>query len=224
MKDTETLTDKLFQKGLMALSDAELISILIANNKPEEYTLQQARTILNDCNNNYKVLERQSTYDLQNKGLTKQQSFRLLVSQEMARRSRIQEANKLPKISSSRDVYDTMLPLLGHLKYEEFWALYLDRRNAITDKVKISQGGVNGTVIDVKLICKAAIDRLASSIILCHNHPSGNIMPSELDQIITIKIEKACKWMDVQVLDHVIITCDHYHSFADDGQMGRNSI
>lgn len=221
--DTQTLTDKLFQKGLPALSDAELLSILIANNKPENYTLQQARTILNDCNNNYKVLERQSTYDLQKQGLTKQQSVRLLVSQEISRRSKIQRT-LYSKISSSKDVYDIMQPLIGHLNYEEFWILCLNRSNKVVDKIKVSQGGINGTVIDVKLILKAAIDRLASSIILCHNHPSRNISPSENDQVITIKIEKAAKWMDIQVLDHIIITCDHYHSFADDGQMGRNSI
>lgn len=224
MKNTETPTERLFNKGLLSLSDAELLSILIATNKSEDYVLQQAQTVLNDCNHSYKALERQSTYDLQNKGLTRQQSVRIIASQEISRRARIQETNKLPKVSSSMDIYKTMQPLLGHLKYEEFWALYLDRSNAITDKVKISQGGVNGTVVDIKLICKAAIDRLASSIILCHNHPSGNTMPSDSDQLLTIKAEKACKWMDVQVLDHIIVTSDHYTSFADEGWMGRDSI
>ena len=123
------------------------------------------------------------------------------------------------KITSSKDVFELFQQITGDLPYEEFWILLLNRSNKIIDKRKISQGGTSGTVIDVKLILKDAIEKLATSIILCHNHPSGNTQPSEIDISITTKLKEAAKIMEIPVLDHIIITDSSYYSFADEGML-----
>jgi DNA repair protein RadC len=121
------------------------------------------------------------------------------------------------KISGSRDVYAFFRPSLGDLKHEEFWILLLNRANRVLGRIRVSQGGITGTVIDARIILKHAIERLACSIILCHNHPSGNLKPSDADITITSKIRESCKHMDIQVLDHIIIADNSYFSFSDEG-------
>ena len=127
------------------------------------------------------------------------------------------EALVWPKITSSKDAYNIIFPLISDLQHEEFWVLLLNRSNKIIDKTKISQGGVTGTVIDVKIILKKAIEKLASSVILCHNHPSGNIEPSEADIGITRKLKEAAEIMDIKLLDHIIVADNSYFSFLDEG-------
>ena len=117
------------------------------------------------------------------------------------------------------DVFEIFASVLCDLPYEEFWVLFLNRANKIIHKQKISQGGVSGTVIDIRLVLKLAIEKLASGIILCHNHPSGNIQPSKSDIDITKKLKEAAKFMDINVLDHIIVTDSEYFSFADGGLM-----
>ncbi len=219
MKNTETLTDKLLDKGMGYLTDAELLSILIATNKPEGHTLQQAKTILADCDYSYRVLERQGSYDLQSKGLTKQQSVKILVSQEISRRAKIQEVEYKPKINGSLSVAVIMQPIIGHLNHEEFWILYLSRNNRVMKKVRHTKGVIGGTLVDVRLILREALNIFASAIILCHNHTSDNIQPSEADIKITNKIREACIMMDITLLDHVIIAGDKHYSFADEGKL-----
>ncbi|MFH2096423.1 MAG: JAB domain-containing protein, partial [Bacteroidota bacterium] len=134
------------------------------------------------------------------------------------RRSGMAHRSK-PKVTSSEDVFRVFLPMMSDLQYEEFWILLLNRSNLVINTIKISQGGISGTVTDVRIILKHAIEKKASSIILCHNHPSGNHQPSESDIQITDKLKKAGELMEVNVLDHIIITDHSYFSFADEGML-----
>lgn len=123
------------------------------------------------------------------------------------------------KIRSSNDVYSIFHPLISDLSYEEFWLLYLNRSNKVISKLKISQGGISGTITDIRLILKRALEVLASSIIICHNHPSGNREPSDADRRITEKIKEAASYFDISLLDHLIVTDNGYYSFADKGEI-----
>ncbi len=138
---------------------------------------------------------------------------------ELGRRRKSAEIMESPKIRSSNDVYSIFNPLLADLTHEEFWLLYLNRSNKILSRHKLSQGGISGTITDVRLIIKKAIELLASSIIICHNHPSGNLDPSEADTRITQKIKEAAGYFDISLLDHIIVTDNGYYSYADNGAL-----
>lgn len=135
----------------------------------------------------------------------------------MGRRRKKAEVIEKPQIQSSNDVFELFQPLLADIPHEEFWVALLNRSNRIIDTIRVSQGGVSGTVTDIRLILKHAIEKLASSIILCHNHPSGNNKPSDNDIAITRKVKDAGNVMDIAVLDHIIICEKNYYSFADEG-------
>ena len=136
---------------------------------------------------------------------------------ELGRRRKVEDLTQRKKITASRDVFEIFQPMLCDIPYEEFWVVFLNKSNKVIDKIKISQGGISATVIDVRLILKYAIERLASSIVLCHNHPSGNLQPSEADKKITRQLKDASKLMDISVLDHIIVTETNYYSFLDEG-------
>ena len=131
----------------------------------------------------------------------------------------MEEVIQKKKIGGSRDVFDLFQPLLGDLPHEEFWVLYLNRANTIIDRVRISQGGIAGTVTDIRLIMKQGVEKLAVSMVLCHNHPSGNLKPSEADSRITKKLKESGEILDIAVLDHLIVSDSSYFSFADEGLM-----
>jgi DNA repair protein RadC len=141
----------------------------------------------------------------------------IIAALEIGRRRGKSDLQDKIRIAGSQDVYTLFQPLLGDLSHEEFWILLLNRANRVIDNIRISQGGISGTVIDVRIILKHALDRLASAIILCHNHPSGNLKPSEADMKITSKISDSCRTMDLQLLDHLIIADNSYFSFSDEG-------
>ncbi len=150
-------------------------------------------------------------------GIGEAKSITIIAALELGRRRKLSDIQIKPQIKSSNDVYELMHPVLADLPHEEFWIILLNRANKVITTQKISQGGLSGTVIDTRLIMKAGIDQLASSIILCHNHPSGNKLPSQQDKSITNKLKDAGNTMDIPVLDHIIITDEGYFSFADEG-------
>lgn len=210
--------EKMLSKGIRALSDAELIAILIGSGNAKETAVELSRRILAQVNNNLNELAKLSVDDLQKfKGIGEAKAINIISALELGRRRKESEPEKRIHINSSNDVALIFQPLLGDLPHEEFWVLMLNRSNRVIDKQMVSQGGISGTVIDVRIILKAAIERLASAIILCHNHPSGNLDASDADKKITTKIKEAGKLMDIPVLDHVIIGNEKYFSFADDG-------
>ena len=213
--------EKLISKGISSLSDAELLAILIGSGSAKESAVELSKKILRDCENNLNALGKKTVNDLKAgyHGIGEAKAISIVASLELGRRRKLQESEERQKISCSKDVCKLFQPILGDLHHEEFWVLMLNRSNKVIAKNKISQGGLSGTVIDVRLIMKSAIDHLASSIILCHNHPSGNVQPSDADSKITKKISEAGRIMDIPVLDHIIVTDSHFFSYADEGML-----
>lgn len=210
--------EKLLNHGMQSMSDAELLAILLGSGTKNVSAVELARQILVSAGNNLHQLGKLSINELkQNKGIGQTKALMLLSALELGRRRTQTEIIQKPKIASSKDVFNMIHPILGDLPHEEFWILILNRSNHVIDKIRISQGGISGTVIDARLILKFAIEKFASGIILCHNHPSGNTEPSEPDKKITHKIQNAANFMEINVLDHIIIADKHFFSFADEG-------
>lgn len=212
--------EKLLAKGIVSLSDAELIAIIIGSGNLEESAVELSRRILQSANNNLNILGKFSVADLQKfKGIGEAKAIGIVAALELGRRRKKDDVPRKQQIQSSNDVFEIFQPALCDLPHEEFWVLMLNRSNRVIDKLRVSQGGVSGTVTDIRLILKPAIEKLASSVILCHNHPSGNIKPSDNDVSITKKAKEAAKFMDIAVLDHLIICEKNYYSFADEGML-----
>jgi DNA repair protein RadC len=210
--------EKLLAKGITSLSNAELLAILIRSGAREESAVELARKILMGAGNNLRELGKLSVNDLvRHKGMGPAKAIAIVAALELGRRRGKAEIQDKIRITGSQDVYSLFQPVLCDLAHEEFWVLLLNRANRVIDYKRISQGGISGTVIDVRIILKNALDRLASAIILCHNHPSGNLKPSEADRKITSKIRDSCRTMDLQLLDHLIVADNSYFSFADEG-------
>lgn len=213
--------EKMLQKGVRSLSNAELLAILIGSGNKTMTAVDLSKKILNDVENNLQNLGKKSIVDLiaEYNGVGEAKAVTILAAMELGRRRQSEDALKQPKIEGSQTVAEIFQPMLGDLPYEEFWVLYLSRSNKVIGSEKISQGGVSGTVVDVKLIFKPALDKLASAMILCHNHPSGNDQPSAEDLNVTRKCVEAGKFLSISVLDHIIISHKNYYSFADNGIM-----
>jgi len=212
--------EKLLYKGISSLSDAELLAILIGSGSNDKSAVDLAREILNIASNNLNQLGKLDLHDLVKlKGIGTAKAIIIMSALELGRRRKSAEIIESAKIRSSNDVYTVFNPLLADLTHEEFWLLYLNRSNKILSRHKLSQGGISGTITDVRLIIKKAIELLASSIIICHNHPSGNPDPSEADNRITNKIKEAAGYFDISLLDHIIVTDNGYYSYADNGAL-----
>lgn len=210
--------EKFLIKGKSSLSDSELLAILIGSGSRNESAVQLCQRILASSQNNLNLLGKLSIQQLMNfKGIGEAKAISIAAALELGRRRREEEVVKLKKITSSKAVFDIMQPLIGELPQEEFWVLFLNNSNKVIYKTQISKGGITGTVVDVRIVFKIALEHNATSIILSHNHPSGKLQASEADIQITKKIKEAGKNLDIQVLDHVIITEKSYYSFVDEG-------
>jgi DNA repair protein RadC len=209
---------KLLMKGKGSLSDAELLSIVIGSGTEGENSLDIARNMLGKCDNNLAEFWKNSVSDLEKyNGIGTVKATQIIAMFELGRRRSESEAICRIKVVSSRDAFEILSSVMGDLPYEEFWMLVLNKANRVIKKVRISEGGVSGSVVDPKKVFKLALDCHASSIILGHNHPSGNLQPSEADNKITQKLKNAGIMLDIAVLDHLIIGDDRYYSFADEG-------
>ncbi len=212
--------EKLVKKGVQSLSDAEIIALLIGSGTRNESAVELSKKVLKSANNNLNELGKLNIRDLTKmKGIGDAKAITILAALELGRRRKISEIIIKKKITQSKDVFELFQPTIGDLPHEEFWILLLNRSNRIIEKIKISQGGVSGTVIDVKIILKHAVEKLASSIILCHNHPSGNKTPSSADDAITNKLKNGAELLDIQVIDHIIVADVEYFSYADEGKL-----
>lgn len=210
--------EKMLTNGPRSLTDAEIIAILIGSGNTKETAVELSKRILASTNNNLNDLGRKGVDYLKSfNGIGEAKAVAIVAALELGKRRKEADVFNKNKITGSKDAADFFQPLLGDLNHEEFWVMILNRGNKIIDTFMISQGGVSGTVIDVRLILKKAIQQLASSIILCHNHPSGTMQASDADLKITTKIKNAAKVMDIAVLDHIIIGQSTYLSFADEG-------
>ena len=205
-------------KGKQALSDAELIAILIGSGSRNESAVSLSKRILASVDNNLNALGKLSLKQLMEfKGIGEAKAISIAAALELGRRRRVEETVELKKISSSKAVFEIMQPLIGELPHEEFWVLYLNNSNKVIHKSQLSKGGIAGTVVDVRLIFKLALEHNATSIILSHNHPSGKLVASDADKEITKKLKFAGEQLDIKVLDHIIITEKGYLSFQDEG-------
>lgn len=209
--------EKLMIAGTQILSDAELIAILIGSGTRSVSAVDLARQILHSAGNNLDKLGKYSVHDLKKiKGIGSAKAISILAALELGRRRKLSGDSPDIKITGSADVYNLMSPLLIDLSYEEFWTVFLNRSNKVIAKLKISQGGITGTVTDIRLILRNALENRATSLILCHNHPSGNLQPSEADISITRRLKESSSLMDISLLDHIIVAGKGYFSFADE--------
>jgi DNA repair protein RadC len=212
--------EKLLLKGRTALSDAELIAILIGSGSRNESAVSLSQRILASVSNNLSELGRLSIPELMEfKGIGEAKAICIAAAMELGRRRRTGEALERKKITSSNSVFEYVQPIIGELPHEEFWILYLNNSNKIIKSAQLSKGGITGTVVDVRLAFKDALQLGAVGIILAHNHPSGTLKPSQADIQLTKKLKTAGDSLDIKVLDHLIITEKAYFSFADENML-----
>lgn len=220
MEQGERPREKIFNSGVTSLSNAELLAVLLRNGVRKENVIDMSRRILGECNNSFAVLKGMEPRQLMAfKGIGEEKAATLIAAFEMARRAGESSAGNQPVFASSKDVFSLMRPIIGSLKHEECWALFLNRRHRLIHKEKISLGGVAATVVDPKIVLHKALSRLASAIVIVHNHPSGVALPGEADMAQTKKLAQAASACDISLLDHIIICSDDYYSFADNGLM-----
>ncbi|TAE74359.1 MAG: DNA repair protein RadC [Bacteroidetes bacterium] len=212
--------EKLLLKGKENLTDAELLAILLGTGTLDASAVELGKKILALADNDLHKLAKLTIKDLKKvKGIGEAKAITIIAALELGRRRKEQDFAKKISITSSQIAYDTMIPYLLDLEHEEFWIILVNRANVIIKIQKISQGGIAGTIVDSKMIFKSAIDNLASNLILVHNHPSGNIKPSDADISLTNKMIAGGKLLEINVLDHIIFTNQGYYSFLDSGMM-----
>jgi DNA repair protein RadC len=210
--------EKLMLKGRVALSDAELVAILIGSGSRNESAVELSKRILKSVEGNLNALGKVSISQLiQFKGIGEAKAISIIAALELGRRRRAEEAVELIKITSSKMIFEIMQPVIGELPHEEFWIIYLNNSNKILSKSQLSKGGITGTLVDVRIVFKAALEFGATALILCHNHPSGTLIPSDADKHITKKLKLAGESLEIKVLDHLIVTENNYFSFVDEG-------
>lgn len=220
LSDDDKPREKLLLKGRNSLSDAELLAILIGSGSREESAIALCQRILNGTQNNLNQLAKLSVKDLMTyKGIGEAKAISIVAALELGRRRKSSEGIEQRAIQSSEQAYEEFRAVLEDLPHEEFWVLLLNRANKVISKQLVGRGGISSTSADVRIILKLALDHLASGIILGHNHPSGNLKPSQADKLLTNKVKEAAQLIDIQVLDHLIIGNNAYLSFMDEGVM-----
>lgn len=209
--------EKLLTKGRTALSDSELIAILISSGNREESAVALSKRILAGAENNLNKLGKMDVKDLMRfKGIGEAKAVTIAAALELGRRRSGEEGLKQKKINSSQSVFELLQPIIGELPHEEFWIVYLNNSNKVLQTTQLSKGGITGTLVDVRLVFKNALQLGAVAVILGHNHPSGTLKPSNADKALTQKLKTAGESLDIKVLDHLIVTENSYFSFADE--------
>lgn len=212
--------NKMLSRGMAAITDSELISILLSSGSTPEVSFDLAKQILNSVGFNLHELAKKSVSDLsQFTGMGSAKASILVACMELGRRRNQAEVLDNGQIKGSKDAANYIRPLIGDLSYEEFHVIFLNRQNKILCSKKLSQGGMTGTVIDVRLVLISALEKRATSLIFCHNHPSGNLEPSDADKKITRQLKDAAALMEIPVIDHLIVTQSGFFSFADEGML-----
>ncbi|MFC6267570.1 RadC family protein [Frigoriflavimonas asaccharolytica] len=212
--------EKMMLKGKSALSDSELLAIIMRNGSREETAVELARRILNSVDNNWHNLSKLSLPDLMKfKGVGQVKAIEITTALEIGKRRAAQEIPEKIKIASSKDIFHVLHPYLGDLQTEEFWAIFLNQNNKILHKTRLTSGGINQSVVDIRILFKIACEHFATGIIISHNHPSGNLKPSQEDFKITKSIKEASRIMQITLIDHIIIAQNSYYSFADEGEL-----
>lgn len=229
--------EKLMRKGAAALSNAELLAILIGSGSPEESAVELMKRVLADCDNRLKALGRMSLEELTGmvevadpltgkprrvrryKGLAEAKAVTIMAACELGRRRMEEDAVELPAIRSSMDLYRYFLPLMQDLLHEECHAVLMSQACRVVDRVLVSKGGLTETAVDIRLILREALLRRTPVIALCHNHPSGNLRPSVEDDRLTERLHKACRTMNIRLLDHIIVADGGFYSYCEEGKL-----
>ena len=212
--------EKMLEKGREALSDAELIAILIGSGNNTESAVDLSRRILKDADDNLILLSQLSINELMSyNGIGTAKAVSIAAALELGRRRRFAEAAQQTKISNSKDAFEYFYMRMSDLEHEQFWIMLLNPANKVIKITRVSVGGVNGTSADPKRIFKIALENNATALMLCHNHPSGSVMPSEHDKAITRNLVNGGKLLEIKILDHIIVGIDNYFSFADSGMI-----
>ena len=212
--------EKMMLHGVSALSNAELLAILIGSGNTEDSAVELMRKVLNDYRNNLNELGKASIDELcRYKGIGPAKAITILAASELGKRRKEEAIEERPVVLSSRDVYHCLHPLMCDLPTEECWVLLLNQANKLIDKVKVSTGGLSATAVDVRCILREALMKRASAIALCHNHPSGSIRPSREDDLLTKQVAQAAECMNIRLVDHVILTDGAFYSYADEGRI-----
>ncbi|AZB26135.1 JAB domain-containing protein [Chryseobacterium bernardetii] len=210
--------EKFLQKGKNALSDSELLAIIMGSGSREESVLELARKILASVNNNWHQLSLLSVKDLTKfKGIGEAKAISIITALEIGRRRAGQEIQERPVIGNSHDAYSILKNQLSDLRTEEFWAIFMNNSNKVIHTSQLTQGGISQSIVDVRVLFKTALENFSTGVIIAHNHPSGSMKPSKEDLNITQKIKEAGKVLSIQLLDHIIITQHSYFSFSDAG-------
>ena len=212
--------EKLMLKGKAVLSDAELLAILIGSGSRNESAVELSQRILSNSNNNLNSLAKLTIKQLMEfKGIGEAKAITIIAALELGKRRREEEPQELIQITTSKITFQIMQPVIGDLLHEEFWVLYLNNSCKVIYKSQLSKGGITGTIVDIRMVFKIALEQNATFVVLAHNHPSGDPNPSPEDFKITKKLQNAGEIVDVKVLDHVIVSDKSYYSFADDSKM-----
>ena len=212
--------EKLISKGVSTLSNTELLAIILGSGNRDETVVELSQRILQSAGNNLNVLGKYTLPQLmQFKGIGEAKAVSIVAAMELGKRRKAEEVLQGEQIRCSRDVYEYFYPMLCDLYHEEFWVLFLNNAAKILGKLKISQGGISSTVMDPRIVCREALNRWATSVILCHNHPSGNPVPSKEDERVTQHLQCALKMLDIQLHDHIILCDGSFYSFADEGMI-----
>lgn len=213
--------EKLMMKGIHTLSNAELIAILIGSGNKRETAVDVGQRIIKSVNNNLNLLGKRSVNELVSafEGIGSAKAISIIAALELGRRRKSEDAQAVRRLQCSTDLYHFFFASMADLNHEEFWVVLLNNSNRVIDSIKISQGGISSTTVDVRMIVKPAVERLASAIVLWHNHPSGNLNPSHSDDEVTKKIKNAAALFDIRLLDHLILCENGYYSYADEGKL-----
>lgn len=216
-EDTDKPREKMISQGKTALSNAELLAILLGSGSADESAVELSRRILASVNNSLTTLGKQSLQQLQAfKGIGQAKAITILAATEMGRRRAAETPELQPKIEVAHNVFTLMQPLIGELPHEEFWVLYLNSTNRMIHKARLFSGGITQTTVDVRLLFKTALEQGAIALILVHNHPSGSTTPSKEDIELTQRVKTAGDMLDIKLLDHVIVTEKEYLSLLDE--------
>ena len=210
--------EKLERLGTQALSDAELLAILIGSGSPQEDAVSLMKRILNDCNNNLNTLGKLTIHDLcQYNGVGPAKAITILAACELGKRRQLETVEERPDIGTATRIYNHMHPILQDKDVEEFWILLMNQNHRLIKKVCIAHGGISEVSVDIRIIMREAVLANATILAVCHNHPSGSLVPSRMDNDLTHSIQNACKLMRIRFLDHVIVTDGAYYSYHEEG-------
>ena len=212
--------EKLRDKGAQALSNAELIAILIGSGYPGVTAVELMQQILSDCNNNLNTLGKMSISDLMRyKGVGEAKAITIIAACELGKRRQMESPEERPDLGTATLIYNHMHPVFQDLDVEEFWVLLMNQNFRLIKKMRIARGGISEVSVDVRIIIREAVLANATILAVCHNHPSGSLAPSRMDNDLTYSIQNACRLMRIRFLDHVIVTDGAYYSYHEEGKV-----